>query len=64
MVYFGRHILWGNTSKYLSFYLLNEIWLYSVTGQIFLITLLMVFSLVAYLFYQRRSRGKFCPDTI
>lgn len=41
------------------FYLLNEIWLYNITNQIYLITLLMVFSLVAYLFIKNRREGSF-----
>lgn len=49
----------GNLSGTYSFYFLNEIWLYNVTNQIYLITLLMVFSLVAYLFVKNRREGNF-----
>ncbi|MDZ7757554.1 MAG: response regulator [Rhodohalobacter sp.] len=45
------------------FYLLNEIWLYSLTNQIYLITLLMVFSLVAYLFIKNRKMDSFTLTT-
>lgn len=41
------------------FYFLNEIWLYNITNQVYLITLLMVFSLVAYLFIKNRSKDSF-----
>lgn len=41
------------------FYLLNEIWLYNITNQIYLITLLMVFSLVVYLLVKNRSGESF-----
>jgi CheY-like chemotaxis protein len=41
------------------FFVLNEIWLYSLTNQVYLITLLMVFSLVAYLFVKNRSSEAF-----
>jgi PAS domain S-box-containing protein len=41
------------------FFVLNEIWLYSLTNQIYLITLLMVFSLVAYLFVKNRTVDTF-----
>lgn len=44
-------------------FLLNEIWLYSMTNQVYLITLLMVFSLVAYLFVKNRSRDSFTLTT-
>ncbi len=45
------------------FYILNEIWLYSLTNQIYLITLLMVFSLVAYLFIKNRKTDSFSLTT-
>lgn len=38
---------------------MNEIWLYNITNQVYLITLLMVFSLVAYLFIKNRSGDSF-----
>lgn len=41
------------------FYLLNEVWLYNITNQIYLITLLMVFSLVVYLFVKNRKGESF-----
>ena len=47
----------------LPFYLLNEIWLYNITNQVYLITLLMVFSLVAYLFIKNRSNDSFVLST-
>lgn len=40
-------------------YLLNEIWLYSISNQVYLITLLLVFSLVAYLFLKNRETKPF-----
>lgn len=42
---------------------LNEIWLYSVTNQIYLVTLIMVFSLVAYLFIKNRKSESFSLTT-
>lgn len=44
-------------------FFLNEIWLYSLTNQIYLITLLMVFSLVAYLFIKNRKTEAFSLTT-
>ena len=49
----------GNYVEISQFYLLNEIWLSNTVSQIFLITLLMLFSLVAYLFLKSRSRDNF-----
>lgn len=49
----------GNFIEISQFYLLNEIWLYNITNQIYLITLLMVFSLVVYLFVKNRSGESF-----
>jgi CheY-like chemotaxis protein len=49
----------GNYVDIPQFYLLNEIWLYNITNQVYLITLLMVFSLVAYLFIKNRSGDSF-----
>lgn len=40
-------------------YFLNEIWLYGMSDQIYLITLLMVFSLVAYLYIKNRKAQQF-----
>lgn len=39
----------------MTIYFLNEIWLYGLSDQIYLITLLMVFSLVAYLYIKNRE---------
>jgi CheY-like chemotaxis protein len=49
----------GSYVEISQFYLLNEIWLYNITNQIYLITLLMVFSLVAYLFIKNRGSENF-----
>ncbi len=49
----------GSYVEISQFYLLNEIWLYNITNQVYLITLLMVFSLVAYLFIKNRGAENF-----
>lgn len=49
-------------STYRSLFL-NEIWLYSVTNQIYLVTLITVFSLVAYLFVKNRKSESFSLTT-
>lgn len=41
------------------FFFLNEIWLYSISNQIYLVTLLLVFSLAAYLFLKNREPKPF-----
>lgn len=51
------------SSNILHFYFLNEIWLYGITNQVYLITLLMVFSLVAYLFLKNRGNESFVLST-
>ena len=44
---------------------LNEIWVYGLTNQIYFITLLLVFSLVAYMFIKsRREQGNFDLNTL
>lgn len=49
----------GNSTGTYCIYFLNEIWLYNVTNQIYLITLVLVFSLVAYLLVKNRKERIF-----
>ena len=49
----------GNTPNIHQFYLLNEIWLYNSTNQIYLIALLIVFLLAMYYIYRRKRESNF-----